>query len=146
MRGNHNEILSIGKHYFDRDSTCLARVMRSLAHATRQRLGYATEQYMGVELDKLGWPYNRLKSLEDLGWLYRNANKPRPPTNQRRLTLCSAGLVVLIQLGGYVPRWAWGASTPWRILGILTVTAATSVLWLWASRRGFFYATDQSPD
>ena len=127
-------------------STGLSQVMRSLAHADHNRLGYASEKYMGVELDKLGWPYNRLKSPDDLGWLYRNANKPRPPTNQRRMALCSMGFVALIQLGGYVPWWAWGASTPWRILGILTVTAATGALWLWASRRGFFYAMDQSPD
>ena len=85
-----------------------------MAHVALHSLGYASEQYMGVELDKLGWPYNRLKSPDDLGWLYRNANKPRPPTNQRRMALCSAGLVALIQLGGYVPWWAWGASTPWR--------------------------------
>lgn len=101
---------------------------------------------MGVELDKLGWPYNRLKSPDHLGWLYRNANKPRPPINQRRTALCSVGLVVVIQLGGYVPGWVWGASTPWRMLGLWTATAVAGALWLWASHRGFFYLVDHSSD
>ena len=101
---------------------------------------------MSIELDKLGWPYNRLKSPGHLGWLYRNANKPRPPINRRRMGLCSMGLVALIQLGGYVPMWAWGAGVLWRILGFLTVTAVTGALWLWASRRGFFYLVDQGSD
>ena len=101
---------------------------------------------MGVELEKLGWPYSRLKSPERLGWLYRNANKQRPPVNRTRKGLCSMALVALIQLGGWVPWWVWGASTPWRILGMSTVIVATGALWFWASRRGFFYVMDQSSD
>lgn len=101
---------------------------------------------MGVELEKLGWPYSRLKSPERLGWLYRNANKSRPPVNWRRKSLCSMALVVLIQLGGWVPWWVWGASTSWRILGISTVTVVTGALWHWASRRGFFYLKGHRSD
>lgn len=129
-----------------RSATCLAQVVRSEPHTAHHRLGYASEQYMSIELDKLGWPYKRLKSPDHLGWLYRNANKPCPPINRRRKGLCSMGLVALMQLGGHVPAWVWGASASWRILGMLTVTAAASALWVWASRRGFFYMVDQSSD
>ncbi|GEM_PF-1705175 len=101
---------------------------------------------MGIELDKLGWPYNRLRSPDHLGWLYRNANKPRPPTRPLRMALCAMGLVALMQLGGYLPWWVWGASAPWRMLGLWTATIAAGALWLWASRRGFFYLVDHISD
>ena len=56
---------------------------------------------MVIDTEKLGWPYNRLKSPDHLGWLYRNADKPLPPINQRRQALFSFTFLALIQLGGY---------------------------------------------
>ena len=101
---------------------------------------------MAIDTEKLGWPYNRLKSPDHLGWLYRNADKPLPPINQRRQALFSFTFLALIQLGGYAPLWIWGASAPWRILGTLTVAIAVGILWYWASRCGFFYLPDQNSD
>ena len=101
---------------------------------------------MAIDIDKLGWPYKCLKSHDHLGWLYRNANKPRPPVNWRRQALFSFIYVALIQLGGNAPWWIWGASAPWRILGIWTIAIAFGILWYWASRRGFFYLANGATD
>ncbi len=88
-----------------RSATCHALVTRSFTHVAPRGLDYASEQYMGVELEDLGCLHNHLKSPDHLGWLYKNANKPRSPTNRRHTAMCSMEFVVLVHIDGDLHWW-----------------------------------------
>lgn len=86
-----------------------------------------------IDVDKLGWPYSRLKSPDDLGWLYRNSHKWKPPGKDPfedirwgRFIAVWVVFYALVQVAGHVPVWAWD-ERGWETWAATAV--ALAVLW-----------------
>lgn len=97
------------------------------------------EKQSEIDLEKLGWPYNRLKSPDHLGWLYRKANAPQRNWRRGRLFAWMALYIGLIQVSPYLPLWAFGLeSNWWSFLAIGVIAVLGYLPWRFLERRGFF--------
>ena len=96
-----------------------------------------------IDLDELGWPYNRLKSPDDLGWFYRNVHKPLRQIHWGRFTVCWVVIYALIQVLGYVPVWAWGVRGWQTLVAIGVALIAFWPAWRWLDRSGLYYYKDE---
>jgi len=96
-----------------------------------------------IDLDELGWPYNRLKSPDDLGWFYRNAHKPLRPIRWGRYAVSWVVIYALTQVVIYVPEWAWGVRgwQTWVAIGVTLIALWPALKWL--DRSGFYYKDEE---